>query len=99
LAFVSVAFSSLFAGLTTEGLQAWYSFCWWGHTVVILGFLIYIPFSKHLHLLGAIPNVFFRRLSSVGELSKMDLEDETAETYGVSKIEEFSWKQLLDSYR
>jgi Fe-S oxidoreductase len=98
LAFVSVAFSSLFAGLTTEGLQAWYSFCWWGHTVVILGFLIYIPFSKHLHLLGAIPNVFFRRLSSVGELSKMDLEDETAETYGVSKIEEFSWKQLLDLY-
>jgi ferredoxin len=89
LAFVSVAFSGLFAGLTKEGLQAWYSFCWWGHTVVILGFLIYIPFSKHLHLLGAIPNVFFRRLSSVGELSKMDLEDETAETYGVSKIEEF----------
>ena len=98
LAFVSVAFSRLFAGLTKEGLQAWYSFCWWGHTVVILGFLIYIPFSKHLHLLGAIPNVFFRRLSSVGELSKMDLEDETAETYGVSRIEEFSWKQLLDLY-
>jgi len=98
LAFVSVAFSSLFTGLTKEGLQAWYSFCWWGHTVVILGFLIYIPFSKHLHLLGAIPNVFFRRLSSVGELSKMDLEDETAETYGVSRIEEFSWKQLLDLY-
>jgi Fe-S oxidoreductase len=98
LAFVSVAFSGLFAGLTKEGLQAWYSFCWWGHTVVILGFLIYIPFSKHLHLLGAIPNVFFRRLSSVGELSKMDLEDETAETYGVSKIEEFTWKQLLDLY-
>jgi Fe-S oxidoreductase len=98
LAFVSVGFSRLFAGLTKEGLQAWYSFCWWGHTVVILGFLIYIPFSKHLHLLGAIPNVFFRRLGSVGELSKMDLEDETAETYGVSRIEEFTWKQLLDLY-
>jgi Fe-S oxidoreductase len=98
LAFVSVGFSRLFLGLTEEGLQTWYSFFWWGHTVVILGFLIYIPFSKHLHLLGAIPNVFFRRLGSVGELSKMDLEDETAETYGVSRIEEFTWKQLLDLY-
>ncbi|MEE9121057.1 MAG: (Fe-S)-binding protein [Syntrophobacteria bacterium] len=98
MAFISVAFSSLFTGLSAEALKSWYSFFWWGHTLVILGFLIYIPFSKHLHLLGAIPNVFFRRLSSVGELSKMDLEDETAETYGVSRIEEFTWKQLLDLY-
>jgi Fe-S oxidoreductase len=98
LAFISVAFSHLFAGFSTEALQQWYSFFWWGHTLVILGFLIYIPFSKHLHLLGAIPNVFFRRFHSYGELSKMDLEDETVETYGVSRVEEFTWKQLLDLY-
>ncbi len=71
---------------------------WWGHTLVILGFLVYIPFSKHLHLLGAIPNVFFRRFRPIGELTKMDLEDESVETYGVSKIEEFTWKQNLDLY-
>jgi Fe-S oxidoreductase len=98
LAFISVALSGLFGGLQKESLEFWYSLFWWGHTLVILGFLIYIPFSKHLHLLGAIPNIFFRRFGPIGELTKMDLEDETVETYGVSKIEEFTWKQLLDLY-
>jgi Fe-S oxidoreductase len=63
-----------------------------------LGFLVYIPFSKHLHILGAIPNVFFRRFRPVGELTKMNLEDENAESFGVGKVEEFTWKQLLDLY-
>ena len=97
-AFISVAFSYFFAGFSPEALTRWYSFFWWAHTLVILVFLIYIPFSKHLHLLGAIPNVFFRRFRSIGELTKMDLEDETVESYGVSQVEEFTWKQLLDLY-
>ena len=97
-ALISVALSHLFAGLSREALQGWYTFFWWAHTLAILGFLIYIPFSKHLHLLGAVPNVFFRRNRPIGELAKMDLEDETVETYGVSRVEEFTWKQLLDLY-
>jgi Fe-S oxidoreductase len=78
--------------------QVFFSIFWWIHNIIILGFLIYIPFSKHLHLLGAIPNVFFRSFKPRGELAKMNLEDETVESYGVSKVEEFTWKQLLDEY-
>lgn len=95
-AFISVALSGLFAGLSESSLAVLYSFFWWAHTLIILGFLVYVPFSKHLHILGAIPNIFFRRFRPIGELSKMDLEDESVETYGVSKVEEFTWKQLLD---
>ena len=97
-AFISVALSRGFSGLPEQTLRGWHTFFWWAHTLVILGFLVYIPFSKHLHLLGAIPNVFFRRFRPLGELTKMDLEDETVETYGVARIEEFTWKQLLDLY-
>ncbi|NIM19838.1 MAG: 4Fe-4S dicluster domain-containing protein [Candidatus Latescibacteria bacterium] len=97
-AFISVALSPIFNGLTERSLHIWYSSLWWGHTLVVFGFLIYIPFSKHLHLLGAIVNVFFRRFRPIGELTKMDLEDETVETYGVSNVESFTWKQLLDLY-
>jgi len=97
-AFISVALSGMFAGLPESSLLGWHSLFWWGHTLVILGFLVYIPFSKHLHILGAIPNIFFRRFRPLGELTKLDLEDETVETYGVSRIEEFTWKQLLDLY-
>ena len=74
------------------------SLFWWIHNIIILAFLIYIPLSKHLHILGAIPNIFFRSFRPRGELTKMDLEDETVESYGVSKVEEFTWKQLLDEY-
>lgn len=78
--------------------QALFAAFWWIHNLIILAFLIYIPFSKHLHLLGAIPNIFFRSLRPKGELTKMNLEDETVESYGVSKIEDYTWKQLLDEY-
>jgi Fe-S oxidoreductase/nitrate reductase gamma subunit len=70
----------------------------WAHHLIIFFFLVYIPFSKHIHILGAIPNVFFRNLGSTGTLSRMDFEDETAEKFGVSEIDEFTWKQLLDLY-
>ncbi len=97
-AVISVALSGIFSGLPEETLHTWHSFFWWAHTLVILVFLVYIPFSKHLHLIGALPNIFFRSFQPAGELPKMDLENEDVETYGVSKIEEFTWKQLLDLY-
>jgi Fe-S oxidoreductase/nitrate reductase gamma subunit len=70
----------------------------WAHHLIIFFFLIYIPFSKHIHILGAIPNVFFRNLGATGSLSRMDFEDESAEKFGISEIQEFTWKQLLDLY-
>lgn len=70
----------------------------WLHHGIIFFFLLYIPFSKHVHILGAIPNVFFRNLGPMGRLSKMDFEDETAEKFGISTIPDFTWKQILDLY-
>jgi len=70
----------------------------WAHHLIIFFFLVYIPFSKHIHILGAVPNVFFRNLGPAGTLSRMDFEDETVEKYGISEIQEFTWKQLLDLY-
>lgn len=70
----------------------------WAHHLIIFFFLVYIPFSKHIHILGAIPNVFFRNLGPMGTLTRMDFEDESAEKFGISEIQEFTWKQLLDLY-
>ncbi len=73
----------------------------WVHWLVILTFLVLIPRSKHLHLLGAMPNVFFRNFGPKGALPHMDfeaLEEAGAESFGVSRAEEFTWKQILDSY-
>jgi Fe-S oxidoreductase len=95
---IGKVFSNIFDGLSEGGLENVYTILWWVHTIIILYFLTYLPRSKHMHLLGAIPNVFMRSYNSTGYLPKLDLEDETLETYGANKMEDFSWKQLMDSY-
>ncbi len=66
------------------------------HFFLVLGTIAYIPFSKMFHIISAPLNMFFRSFKTKGELTFIDLEDETCETFGVAKIEEFTWKQLLD---
>ena len=76
--------------------QSLLSIFWWSHVLFILAFLVYIPFSKHLHIITAPFNVFFRSLRPLGTLIPIDVE--TEETYGVTGIQDFTWKQLLDLY-
>ncbi len=73
-----------------------YSAFEWTHNLVVLGFLVYIPHSKHLHIITSLPNLFFREEHPAGRIDKLDLEDESAEHFGVTKISDFSRKELLD---
>ncbi len=70
----------------------------WAHTLAILGFLVYIPRSKHLHMIAAVLNWYFQSLEPVGKLKKLDLSDETIEQFGAGHITDLTWKQLLDGY-
>jgi Fe-S oxidoreductase len=70
---------------------------YWTHIVSILVFLVILPRSKHFHIITSIPNVFLGNVTQTGnQLSRIDFEDESKETFGVTRIEEFSWKKLLD---
>lgn len=82
---------------TTVGAIGFFTF-WWIHLLILLSFLIYVPQSKHFHLIVAPINIFLGRTDSVGRLEKLDLEDENAESFGVGKIEDFTQKQMLDYY-
>jgi Fe-S oxidoreductase len=75
-----------------------FQICWWIHVMDLFVFIAYIPHSKHLHLLGSIPNVFMRDLGNTGVVNKMNLEDENLEVFGVNAIEQFTWKQLFDGF-
>jgi Fe-S oxidoreductase len=92
--------SARFAGLFGDPHQAriWDMVFWWVHLIAVLGFLNYLPYSKHLHILTSIPNVFFASLKPRGELAKLDLEDENAEKFGAEDIRDLTWKQLLDGF-
>jgi Fe-S oxidoreductase len=68
---------------------------------VIVGFLVFVSYSKHLHIFLAPLNVATsRRPRALGGLDKtpdMDMENVTEETvFGVGLVEQFTWKQMLD---
>ncbi|MFF2483136.1 (Fe-S)-binding protein [Paenibacillus sp. NPDC058071] len=77
---------------------AGYELFWWLHLLLLLSFLVYVPQSKHFHLITAPVNLLLRRRTPPGRLAPLDLEDEEAETFGVGKIEHFTQKQLVDLY-
>ncbi len=85
------------AGLGEETARLLHAASWWAHLGLILGFAVYIPMSKHVHLIGAPLAFVFRDLEPSGTLSTpTDLE--TAETFGAARPADFTWKELLDGY-
>ena len=89
--------SSLLAGRVPFDLYYLWQAGFWVHVVSILIFLVMLPRSKHFHIITSIPNVFLGNVTQTGnQLHRLDFEDESRETFGVTRIEEFSWKKLLD---
>ena len=94
---VSDALSSLVADdTTTEALERVFV---WAHVLLILGFLAYLPHSKHLHIATAAINVFFGRTRARGRLEPLDFEaeDESALRFGAGTIADLTWKEMLDA--
>ncbi|MCL4329413.1 MAG: (Fe-S)-binding protein [Candidatus Thermoplasmatota archaeon] len=69
---------------------------WSVHAFIFLAFLVYIPRSKHLHLVAAPLNVLLADSKPIGELTKIDFEKDTR--FGATDIRDFSWKDYLDFY-
>jgi len=66
------------------------------HITIVMAFLNFLPLGKHFHIITGLPTVFFQRLSPQGQLSKLDLEN--SEKFGVAKLTDLSWKEVLDTY-
>ncbi len=86
--------NDLAAGTARSGFEIVY----WIHILTILGFLVYIPGSKHLHLLAAAPNVLLKPLVRSKAMIVTDIENEESETFGLGNVSELNWKNVLDLY-
>jgi Fe-S oxidoreductase len=107
-------FRALVSGLASNDTLATLAQAgFWTHATLVLVFLNILPFSKHFHILTAVPNVFFRDLEPAGRLRPIaenaeklmevvgavaELEDPTKAPVGAARIEHFSWKAILDFY-
>ncbi|MBP1731738.1 MAG: hypothetical protein H6Q55_2167 [Deltaproteobacteria bacterium] len=95
--FVGAAFARYLSGtgISKSTLAGISQGAWWLHYMVILSFMVYIPRSKHLHVLASLVNAFFKPLGPKVVLEPVPVE---AENFGASKIQDFKWKDLLDLY-
>jgi len=89
--------SGLFASTVCARMpHGFASVFWWLHAVILLAFLNYLPYSKHMHVLTAIPNCFFRSLEKINAQPREEFKK--GNTYGAGRVDEFTWKALFDSY-
>jgi Fe-S oxidoreductase len=73
--------------LSTSAAETLYTATWWIHIVAVLGFLAYLPYSKHLHLLASPFNVFTASLATGGMPPPSE---------GAARLEEFTWRELFN---
>lgn len=90
---LSTALSNLYANATTVG--KWHSFWFWSHWVFVLVVLGIINYTRYLHMIAGALNDLLRRTSPKGMPDRINLKNPL--TFGVATVNNFAWKQLLDS--
>jgi Fe-S oxidoreductase len=83
-------------GIGGEGAARAEEVFFWAHICAVLGFLIYIPGSKHRHIFTAAFNIFFRNIGPKGRLPAPMAPEKSAEA--PLTLADFSWKQRLDLF-
>ena len=106
---IGVLFAKLMQDIDASTLQTIVDVSYWLHMILIGGFLIEIPQTKHSHLIGTIPNVMFQDHEKMGTMLPLQVDDDDLAvktddldfenlTLGVNKFEDFTWRQLSDGW-
>jgi len=92
--FIASQLTPLFA----SNALTYYSSFWWAHIIIILTFMNYLPYSKHLHIVTSLPNVY---LSKIGpqtlDTEEINFDNENV-FLGAGDIEQLTWKEIFDGY-
>ena len=92
----------LFQDGNPETLRTIHRSLWWIHAITAFAFIGYLGFGKLAHIVYGLLGVFFRDLAPTGRLTHPDIEaaletdPDSLDSLGVDKIEQLSWKNLLD---
>jgi Fe-S oxidoreductase len=93
------AVSQLWAGMNPTGLAVGEHLAFWLSIGAVVAFLPYFPYSKHIHLFFAPINFAVKpQRKSIGQLSYINLDDQSIEQFGAAKLKDLGWEQIMDSY-
>lgn len=101
-------------GISFHTIEIFERIGWWGHVIGIFGFIAYLPYSKHLHIILAFPNAFFSNDDAKGKINYMPQifneiqsmmdpsfasnSDGSEMKFGAKDVQDLTWKNLLDAY-
>ncbi|OGO41718.1 MAG: [Fe-S]-binding protein [Chloroflexi bacterium RBG_16_58_14] len=95
----ATAVAGSFSGLSDTALIVGEHITYWLALGTILAFIPYFLYSKHIHLFFAPLNFLFKpERKSIGELSRLDFDDESIEQFGATHLENLGWEQIMDAY-
>jgi Fe-S oxidoreductase/nitrate reductase gamma subunit len=94
---VGLVVARLLVGMGEGGLRALHQVTWWFHLLLVMAFFILIPLTKFRHLLTTSSNAFFADLGPKGKLVSLDMENEEAETFGATQVDQLTWKDIFDA--
>ncbi|KAA0268133.1 MAG: (Fe-S)-binding protein, partial [Chloroflexi bacterium] len=93
------AVSTLWSGADANVLVIGEHIAFWLSIGAVVAFLPYFPYSKHIHLFFAPINFALKpERRSIGELSYINLDDQSIEQFGAAKMKDLGWEQIMDSY-
>lgn len=94
--FVGYALSKTFTGVNFDTARIFHKVLWWTHSFLTFAFIAYLPWSRLLHIITTPVNQYMKSLKPAGYLEPI-ADFETAESFGVGQLEDFTWKQIFDS--
>jgi len=93
------AVARLWSGMDAAALVGGERLMFWLSIGAVVAFLPYFPYSKHIHLFFAPINFALKpERRSIGELSYINLDDQSIEQFGAAKMKDLRWEQIMDSY-
>jgi len=93
------AVSGLWSGVDASVLSAGEHVTFWLSIGAVVAFLPYFPYSKHIHLFITPLNFALKpERKSIGQLSYVNLDDQSIEQFGAAKMKDLGWEQIMDSY-
>ena len=93
------AASKFFVGMSPTALTVGEHLAFWLSIGAVVAFLPYFPYSKHIHLFFAPLNFALKpERKSIGQLSYINLDDQSIEQFGAAKMKDLGWEQIMDSY-
>ena len=94
---VGLIFAKAMSGISEGGLRALHAGTWWFHLLLVMFFIVSIPFTKFRHIFTTSVNYFLADRGPIGKLTTMDMENEEAESFGAAQLTDLTWKDIFDA--